>query len=347
MMNIEKEIYYNCFIPTSRIVDVINDMIKCKKSFDTKMEPISMMIMAGSGYGKTLLINYFSSKYPPVTEKNDKGEQDKKEVLVVTLRSNSTKKDAATEMLKALGDPNPDKGSLLQQTDRILTLLCLCGVKVIIIDEFSHIVQSNSSRVLGKTADWIKDIIKPPKDNPKECPKIPLIAVGMYSSIKILQSNPQLDTLVTKKSYLFPYGISQKDELDFYKIFLSNVGNKIKNLGLEIDLEDPEIYLRLFAASNGIPRLLMKIISCACGIGCSRGDNKIVDVSCFENGFEDVFGKQKKNPFKATSLKDIPFTESTTYTTWVESKCSHAVLEGKNNGLLDVVFKTGKSKGFI
>lgn len=307
MKNIENEIYYNCFIPTGRVHDVIEDIVACKKSFDTEMEPISMMVMAGSGFGKTSLINYVASKYPACTEITDWGEQDKKEVLVVTLRSNSTKKDAATEMLKALGDPNPDKGNLLQQTDRILRSLYQCGIKLIIIDEFSHIVQSNSSRVLGKTADWIKDIIKPPIGNPQNCPKIPLIAVGMYNSIKILQSNPQLDTLVTKKSYLFPYGITQEEEFIYYKNFMSNFGEKIKNLGIKIDLIDPEIYSRIFAASSGVPRLMIKLIACACGISSSKGDKSSVDMLCFDQGFERVFGKQKVNPFKLTSFNEIKF----------------------------------------
>ena len=347
MKSIEEEIYYNVFIPTQRIKDVIKDIVGCKKSFDTKMEPISMMIMSRSGIGKTSLMNYIASQYPSSTEITGWGEQDKKEVLVVTLSPNSTMKKAATEMLKALGDPNPDKGNLLQQTTRIRKLLFQCGVKLIIIDEFSHIVQSNSSRVLGKTADWIKDIIKPPKDNPENCPKIPLVAFGMYNSMKILESNEQLDTLVSKKSYLFPYGITQEEELLYYKTFLMNVGIKINELGIKLDFSDPDIYLRIFAASSGIPRFMMKLIACACSIHKSNGKSSFVNMSTFEQGFKRVFGAQKLNPFEVASLKDIYYTESTTYTTWKKSKCDHSIFGKDEKGNLDIIFNIAKSNSIL
>lgn len=347
MKSIEEEIYYNIFIPTKRIKDIVKDILECKKSFDTGMEPISQMIMGRSGVGKTALMNYIASQYPASTEITDWGEQDKKEVLVVTLSPNSTKKDAATEMLKALGDPNPDKGNLLQQTKRIRKLLFQCGVKMIIIDEFSHIVQSNSSRVLGKTADWIKDIIKPPKDNPENCPKIPLVAFGMYNSIKILESNEQLDTLVSKKSYLFPYGITQEEELLYYKTFLMNIGAKINELGIKIDFNDPDIYLRIFAASTGTPRLMMKLIACACSIHHSNANNGFVGISSFKTGFESVFGKQKLNPFELAYLRDITYTENTTYTTWEKSNCNHSVFSKSEKGNLSTIFDIAKSKSIL
>ena len=347
MKNIEEEIYYNIFIPTARIKDIVKEILECKKSFDTGMEPISQMIMGRSGVGKTALMNYISSQYPESTEITDWGEQDKKEVLVVTLSPNSTKKDAATEMLKALGDPNPYKGNLLQQTKRIRKLLFQCGVKMIIIDEFSHIVQSNSSRVLGKTADWIKDIIKPPKNNPENCPKIPLVAFGMYNSIKILESNEQLDTLVSKKSYLFPYGITQEEEILYYKTFLMNFGAKIHELGIKVDFNDPDLYLRIFAASSGIPRLMIKLIACACSIHHSNSNGGFIDISSFESGFEKVFGKQKLNPFELASLKDITYTENITYTTWIKSKRSHSILGKIEKGNLSTVFDVAKSKDFL
>lgn len=203
--------------------------------------------------------------------------------------------------------------------------------------------------MLGNTADWIKDIIKPPVDNPYGCPQIPLIAVGMYSSIKILQSNPQLDTLVTKKSYLFPYGITQEDELIYYKTFLMNVGCEIeKRYDLKIDFNDPDIYFRIFAASNGVPRLLMKLISLACGLGYSKGSVNNIDMVCFEKAFHKMYGAQKfKNPFKITSMKDISFMENTTYTTWVRSECDHAVFGKNESGLLFNVHDLAKSKGIL
>lgn len=250
-------------------------------------------------------------------------------------------------MLKALGDPNPDKGNLLQQTKRIRKLLFQCGVKMIIIDEFSHIVQSNSSRVLGKTADWIKDIIKPPKNNPENCPKIPLVAFGMYNSIKILESNEQLDTLVSKKSYLFPYGITQEEELLYYKTFLMNFGDKIHELGIKVDFNDPDLYLRIFAASSGIPRLMIKLIACACSIHRSNASRGFIEISSFESGFEKVFGKQKLNPFELASLKDITYTENITYTTWVKSKCSHSIFGKIEKGNLSTIFDVAKSNNIL
>lgn len=332
MFNIEQEVYYNSYIVTPRINSILEDMVACKNSYEKGLEPTSMLIMAGSGYGKTSLINYFHSKYPNKTEATDEGETDTKPVLVVTLRSNSTKKDAATEMLKSLGDPNPTKGNLLQLTDRILTLLHLCKVQLIIIDEFSHIVQSTSQRVLGKTADWIKDIIKPPLNNPQNCPKIPMIAFGMYNSNKILKANEQLDTLVSKKHYLFPFGISHKEEQTFYIKFLSKLDAKISELGLISNLNDPDIFFRLFSASNGIPRLLMKQIAFAAG--SKKNKNNEITMASYYDAYEKVFGKQKDNPFdKNIKLDSLQYIESTTYTTWNQSSKNNDVFGKKDTRL--------------
>ena len=335
-------VFNEVFIPTSRLQDIIQDVISCKKSFSEGIEPASMLIMAGSGFGKTRLIRFIASKYPRKVEVTEYGEQDIIPVLVVTLKSNSTKKDAATAMLEALGDPNPTKGVLLQMTERILKLLSNCRVELIIIDEFSHIVQSNSSRVLGKTADWVKDIIKPPDDNPQKCPKIPLVAFGMYNSIRILQANSQLDTLVSKKAYIFPYGITEKDELEYYRKFLGEIEIRLNKYNLDANiLNEPDILYRIFSASNGVPRHIMKLIAYACGSPKTKS-NKL-SANSFLDAYPRVFGRQKQNPF-SVNMDKLALLEHTTYTAWMSSGKDHSLFGNFDQGSLINAFNAAKQK---
>lgn len=210
-------------------------------------DPHCMLIMGDSGVGKSSIIRRILKRHPP----KELPEGRHIPVLVVTMPVPATIKFMATRILAQLGDPAATKGTLEDKTHRIYRYLKDCKVELIILDEFQHMIDRDSDKILQSVSDWLKNIISDAM--------LPVILVGLPSSVRILKSNPQLNRRFTAQETLEPFKWDTKKHKQDYKKFLAALDAELP-FQERSGLDTQEMAQRMFAATYGNVGTTMKIV---------------------------------------------------------------------------------------
>ena len=237
----------------------------CQIRAHRRREPSCALITGHQGVGKTTLYEYYAADYPRVETENG--------TLVPCLTASipvpATVKGLVTALLEALGDPDPGKGNIVSQTMRLRTLLEACETKIIFLDEFQHIIDRDSERVLRTTADWLKNLVN--------STKIPVILLGMPNCTRILDANPQLRRRFSIRKSIEPFVWSRqengKTEYPMRKL-LKVIETKLP-LEKASNLADPDTAKRIYCASGGVIDSIMKLIRGAAEFAIETGTEKI------------------------------------------------------------------------
>lgn len=118
------------------------------------VQPDGLFIYGETGLGKSTLLKEYESKYP---RKIIDGFT-KIPILYLTVPVGATPKSVASKILLNMGDPNYDRGTENNMTVRILSFVEKCEVEMIIVDEFQHLIDSESKNVLNKASNWVKNL---------------------------------------------------------------------------------------------------------------------------------------------------------------------------------------------
>lgn len=229
----------------SRILDKIRE---CHYRSRVSSEPRCLLITGETGYGKSTLAEYYTKQHKRLTTDNGSVIT----VLCTCIPSSATVKGFASRILEDLGDPFHYRGTTHALTSRLCKLLIECQVELIIMDEFQHLINSDSDIVLSNTADWLKDILNRTR--------IPIILFGLPVSTKILHSNSQLMRRFSTTINLQPfYWIPQEQRENFLK-FLAVLEKAIPDLKPS-HLYREENALPIFCATRGIPSMIKKLVS--------------------------------------------------------------------------------------
>lgn len=140
-------------------------------------EPHCIALEGITGAGKSTLVQDYAEAF----ERSDTLEGTKIPVFYVTVPAAVTVKGLASTMLGAMGDPAADKGTLYQLTARLVGFLKGCEVELVILDEFQHLIDSRTDRIVQVVSDWLKTIIKDAG--------IPFVVVGIEGEVsRILEA---------------------------------------------------------------------------------------------------------------------------------------------------------------
>src|SRR6266700_7028150 len=143
-----------------------------------------LAILGHTGAGKTTLIDAWLEKAPLRTTVTSEGTIIP--YLYVLVPSNPKKKGAVAAFLRALHDPNPSRGTEWDMISRVHRLIKQCQVHVIFVDEFQHLRDKDTQKVVHAIADFLKDIINQAH--------VPMILTGKLGEAEsILLANSQLD----------------------------------------------------------------------------------------------------------------------------------------------------------
>ncbi|HGS5859973.1 TPA: TniB family NTP-binding protein [Vibrio parahaemolyticus] len=150
------------FVITPSVAKVLRYMDRCRDLSDMDSEPTCMMVYGSHGVGKTAIIK----KYLKQNEGDSDTEGDTIPVIHIEMPDNAKPVDAARELLLQMEDPLALYDTdLARLTKRIVELIPLLGVKLIIIDEFQHLVDESSNKILTQVGNWLKGIL-----NKSKCP---------------------------------------------------------------------------------------------------------------------------------------------------------------------------------
>ncbi|NNP76182.1 hypothetical protein A7P54_07090 [Acinetobacter sp. Ac_3412] len=262
------------FIKYPRVTEILNSIEECREMSKLSDEPQCMFITGGSGVGKTSLIRQYSDRWPPI----EMPDGDILPVFKTSIPASATIKSVATAMLSDLGDLAATHGTTVIQSNRLYSLVHQCKVELIIIDEFQHLIDNKTQRVIGLVADWIKMFI--------EITKIPVILIGMPESETILNQSPQLRRRFLIKKRLTPFLWDSEVNRNEFRKFLAEVDkslpfDKYSNLASE------EIAYRLFVASKGTAANIMALIKRASYDAFRHNDSSLA-LHHFANAFESI-----------------------------------------------------------
>ncbi|GLX70801.1 TniB family NTP-binding protein [Paenibacillus glycanilyticus] len=221
---------------------ILQEIYKCHMMSQDSSKPDCMCIFGDSGTGKTTVLEYYRDKFPRRKEE----ERDIIPVLLVELPSGAKPKDVASKILFSMKDPLFDIGTEKTMKARIFHLVEKCDVKLLVLDEFQHVNDSENKRVKSNVADWIKGLVNEIK--------IPVILSGIPTAESLLKINEQLDTRFTNRQRFSTFSYDKS-----FRGFLKTVDEKLP-FPVRSQLASPELSQKLFYASAGNLRVLMRTI---------------------------------------------------------------------------------------
>lgn len=235
---------------------------RCLEDSKHSADPKCVFVGGRSGVGKSSLIESFVADHPRV-----RGEEvDHVPVLVASIPAASTRKAAASSLLVALGDMNAFSGDLAKLSHRLQWYLKRCGVEMVILDEFQHLIDSDSSKVISKTADWIKTLLIEVR--------IPFALVGMPEAVQIFDANPQLSRRFTRRTLIEPLTWARGDAPSDLRMLLTMVDKGLP-FAVLAGLDHPETVAWFYRHTKGILGLVMAIVREAAEFAIDRGSNRL------------------------------------------------------------------------
>jgi hypothetical protein len=290
------------FVEYPRFTGMVDQVAHCHEYSEVAAEPECMFIGGPPGAGKTTLQNHYLRRFPRAV----RDQVIHVPVLCGRVPNRATDKTLVTELLLRLGDPVAEAGSSHNQTTRLRRFIEACGVKLIILDEFQHFLDKDSSKVLKTVSDWLKNLI--------DEAGVPIVLIGMPYAVHILDApgNEQLQRRFAVRATLDPFGWGTTDERTEFRAFLKTVDDQLP-LHEPSRLSDPLTAFRFYCATNGRVGKVMKVVRRATELALDQGlEHLPLDV--LADAYDDRLRSDypdRDNPFRQEKerLKIIPFSE--------------------------------------
>lgn len=275
-------------IPHTSFNMATQKIMQCFRVAENTLEPICLALIGESRAGKTRVLEHIEGKYPK--SRTEDGMHIP--VLRLTTPARPTIKGFAEEILSALGDPTPGKGTVSNMTNRIVKLVRDVETRMIMVDEFQHFYDKEQHRVMHHVADWFKVLVD-------RC-KVALVVSGLPSSQFVLNLNEQL-----AGRFMSPIRIPRfdwkDDELreEFIGI-LEAFDSGLKQFCFPV-LDSDEMSFRFYCATGGLIGYLAKILRQAVWNSLDNDMNQItlddLAIAYQESVYKDEKDMGLPNPF--------------------------------------------------
>lgn len=267
----------------------LHDKIQlCQQLSQTAGEPQCMVLEGVPGVGKSTLIKSYAESFP----RCETSSGTKAPIFYLETPSPATVKGMAAKLLAVLGDPVANHGTLWSMNARLIHFIQACEVQLVILDDFHHLVDQETNRVLYQVSDWLKVLIKETN--------VPFLVVGVVDTVRrILNANAQLSRLFAIRETLQPFRWdSQKpDTIREFAAFVAFAEGQI-GMKLPIELERPDLLYRLFEATDGIVGNIMNLLRYSVALTQQQGcDHLTLDVLTMAFNMRLAEHVNKRNPF--------------------------------------------------
>ncbi|MCL4294080.1 MAG: ATP-binding protein [Anaerolineae bacterium] len=243
----------------------LHDEIRlCQRMTAIAGEPQCMALEGVPGAGKTTLALDYTALFPRI--ETDEGTTIP--VFYVETPSPVTVKGMACHLLRVLGDPAADKGTLPAMNARLIGLIKDCGVQLVILDDFHHLIDSETNHILSAVSDWLKVLIKETK--------APFLVVGIEGKVElILEANAQLARLFAARQTLQPFAWepAQTATIEEFATFIEYVEQA--KLPLAQAMPRTELLYRIYYATGGVVANIMNLMNLAAVLAGERGQGEI------------------------------------------------------------------------
>lgn len=199
------------YIPHPRAQRVLKALDRLMRYGNLGLEvgsPARCVLLTGlSGSGKTALLLRWARQFRVETT----GLKDRRPVLYVEVPPNCTPKALSEHMLRALGIPEDfvARGTEVSLTERVKHHMREQGVRVVILDEFQHLIDSKSQRVIYRAADFVKGLL-----NAAICP---FVLAGTPEAAAVYEENVQLKRRSVGRYSLKPFDWNVQADQDLFR----------------------------------------------------------------------------------------------------------------------------------
>jgi hypothetical protein len=282
---------YNALVRYPRFQALHEEIQRCQQLSQLTGEPHCLALEGVTGAGKSTLVKSYAQSFP----RSETPEGARLPVLYMEVPSPATIKGAAAAMLLQLGDPAATKGTLWSMNERVLLFIKACGVQLVIWDDFHHLFDAETERVLARVSDWLKVLIKEAG--------IPFLVVGIEGKVDlILQANPQLSRLFATRETLRPFAWNEA-EADTVREFSRFVQFAEQALGRPLASAPPrvEMLYRLHYATGGVVGNVMNLLRYAAWLAGQQGKAEL-DLPLLSRAFQGRLQKHlrtRADPFAA------------------------------------------------
>jgi hypothetical protein len=269
------------------------DIRECQEMSLLSQEPQCMSLEGLTGAGKSTLVRDYAALFP----RREESDGSRIPIFFTETPSPVTVKGMAATMLAKLGDPAAHSGTLWAMNFRLIHLMIDCQVELVILDDFHHLIDKETNRILEKVSDWLKVLIKESG--------IPFLVVGIAGKVeRILETNAQLSRLFAVRETLEPFRFDPADQASVrdFAHFVRYAEQAIAT-SLPNTLPRMELLYRLHYATQGVVGNLMNLLRYAALLTRQRLQDGIT-LSTLAAAFDKRLAKHLKtcsNPFVTPS----------------------------------------------
>lgn len=282
----------NPIIEYPRFTDLHKTIRRCQRLSKKSKEPQCLSLEGRPGAGKTTLVKAYADSFPRVETE----EGTDIPIFYVQTPSPVTVKGMAEEMLEQLGDPAAHKGNQPALNSRLSKLIVACKVELVVLDDFHHLIDTKTNRILRTVSDWLKVLIKETQ--------VPFLVVGIEGQVQqILKENQQLSRLFAEQVTLSPFKWDVADpKQTSIKEFASFIlfAEKMIGITLPVELARVELLYRLHYATEGVVANIMNLLRYAAEIVQEEGCSQML-LTHLSKAYERRLSRHltnKVNPFK-------------------------------------------------
>lgn len=273
-------------------------LLECITMSDTSKEPVGAVLVGVGGMGKTSICNMIMNQFPAFTIHNELSTVNARPAFYSSVPSPSTIKSLAVNLLESLGDPFPKKGSAHVLTGRLYKLLEQCQTKIILLDEFHHLLLEGSAneKRTHKICNWLKSLINNTG--------VMVCLIGTPSCEALVKFDSQMS-----RRFMHRYQLSLLDEgtsiapgpLGGFLRALSQKYVKELNLDGILDFQSRFHIQQIRAATAGNPAFISALLKKAIAIALIGRRNTVDQEDfalAFDTGITISVAEIHKNPFR-------------------------------------------------
>ncbi len=290
------------FIDHGEIRQIVNDAWSMLHKTIASDSSFGMLILAGSGAGKTQLAQELKANVHRVFGRIDP-EKTIVPALLLSVPDRCTPRAICISILKELGDPDPEHRPRLDLVGQTAGMLKACEVRMIIIDNVQDIPAKRGERGIEQVSNRLRELI-----DQTSCLWLML---GTDAARSVVDNESQLIKRLPYRAHINYFDIQTEREK---RIFLQ--------LLLRIDAWLPltesneqllrQLAGRLYIATEGILDRLRQLLDLACDEARRKAREHLVQENC-ATAFARLYGPDVENPFAEGFVirqlrgKDEPF----------------------------------------
>jgi len=270
-------------------------------------EPGSIAVCAFSGGGKSTLIREMGRKYPPA----DMDTYMELPMLFAEIPASPSISSVAQALIDPLDGhyaPNATIGSL---TETLVILIQQRHTKVLVIDEFQHLLERGSKIKAMEVADWFKGLMNRAR--------VSLAIIGLPYISRLFAANTQLRRRTQETYYLNDWRLTRKEDVIEFRSAIKSFADSVEYTCDRSIFGKGHVVNMIYFASNGVighvATLLSETFLCVIEAG-----KKKIEIGDLERAFRKKIwpdAPANRNPFcksfdeQALIMPGDPFAEET------------------------------------